>query len=328
MFCPKCGNQIAEGNVACGQCGTRVVEATPQGMPTAFGAQAPYVPDYLVWSILEMVLCCMPFGIAGLVYSIQANSAKSAGRIDEAVQKSKTAKTCLIWGVVLGGLFSAIYVIGILIALLLPAVQAAREAARRMQCSNNLKQLTLALHNYHDQYGAVPPLYTVDAVGEPLHSWRVLLLPYLEHSALYESIHLDEPWDSEYNKQFHSQMPRTFGCPSMLQNLGEDQCCCYSSIAGDVFVPADSPVYPMTFGAISDGLSNTLAFVEVAPFCWMAPGNDVTRDELLQGINVGRVGSRHNGGCNMSMCDGSVRFISNSVDKETLRAISTRNDGK
>ncbi|MGL4944062.1 MAG: CD225/dispanin family protein [Thermoguttaceae bacterium] len=112
MFCPKCGNQIAEGNVACGQCGTRVVEATPQGgVPAAFGTQAQYVPDYLVWSILELCFCCMPLGIAGLVYSIQANSAKSAGRFEEAVQQAKTAKTCLLWGVGLWAVGAILYLL-------------------------------------------------------------------------------------------------------------------------------------------------------------------------------------------------------------------------
>ncbi len=69
---------------------------------------------------------------------------------------------------------------GILAGLLLPAVQAAREAARRVQCSNNLKQIGLALHNYNAAYKSLPPPYTVDANGQKLHSWRTLILPFIE----------------------------------------------------------------------------------------------------------------------------------------------------
>ena len=74
-----------------------------------------------------------------------------------------------------------VLVLLLLFACLLPGVVShARPAARRMQCGNNIKQLCLALHNYHDHYGSFPPAITYDAAGVPLHSWRVLLLPWLE----------------------------------------------------------------------------------------------------------------------------------------------------
>ena len=79
--------------------------------------------------------------------------------------------------------------------LLLPAVQAAREAARRMSCSNNIKQIGLAMQNYHTAYGTLPPAYTVDAQGRPLHSWRTLILPFIEQQALYGEIDLSKPWN-------------------------------------------------------------------------------------------------------------------------------------
>ena len=85
---------------------------------------------------------------------------------------------------------------GILVALLLPAVQASREAARRAQCANNLKQIGLAFHNYHDAHKTFPPAYIPDKDGKPMHSWRVLILPYLEQQALYKRYNFDEPWDS------------------------------------------------------------------------------------------------------------------------------------
>ena len=105
-------------------------------------------------------------------------------------------------------------VIGILVALLLPAVQAAREAARRTQAMNNLKQQVLAMHNYHDAKKSFPAHAICDANGKPLLSWRVQILPYLEQQALYNEFHLDEPWDSDHNKPLIARMPVVYDDPS------------------------------------------------------------------------------------------------------------------
>src|SRR5688500_12419399 len=86
-------------------------------------------------------------------------------------------------GFTLVELLVVIAIIGILIALLLPAVQAAREAARRYQCTNNLKQIGLAMHNYHDINGKFPPSRI--ARGDYI-TWAVLILPYMEQQAMYE----------------------------------------------------------------------------------------------------------------------------------------------
>ncbi|MFN0054259.1 MAG: DUF1559 domain-containing protein, partial [Planctomycetales bacterium] len=88
----------------------------------------------------------------------------------------------------IGGCALAVLLVcgGILAALLLPAVQQAREAARRTQCKNNLHQIGLALHNYHDAFNSFPPAYIPDASGRPMHSWRVLILPFLDQAPLYQ----------------------------------------------------------------------------------------------------------------------------------------------
>ncbi|MGL6227163.1 MAG: DUF1559 domain-containing protein [Thermoguttaceae bacterium] len=85
-------------------------------------------------------------------------------------------------------LLTAVGIVGLLIALLLPGIPSAREAARRMRCSNNMRQIVLAFHAYHAQHGCFPPTYTVDERGQPLQSWRVLILPYIEQQDLYEKI--------------------------------------------------------------------------------------------------------------------------------------------
>jgi len=109
-------------------------------------------------------------------------------------------------------LVAAILVIGVFVALLLPSV-GSRPASKRMQCFNNLKVIGLALHNYHDKFGTFPPAYTVDQDGTPLHSWRTLLLPYLEEEQLYAQIRLDEPWDSIHNRQFADVQLSVYSCP-------------------------------------------------------------------------------------------------------------------
>lgn len=203
---------------------------------------------------------------------------------------------------------------GILIALLLPAVQAAREAARRMQCVNMEKQIGIALHNYHDVYGSLPPAYTTDEDGKPLHSWRVLLLPFVECAPLYGQIRLDEPWDSNHNRQFHASMPFCYACPSSPE-AGTTGLTCYQWIIGPDTI-SDGP-NAVQFGDVTRGLSNVVAVVEVIPStCWMEP-TDIPESELAKGINHSRtegIGSRHAGGINACILDGSVRFLANNTD--------------
>lgn len=123
-------------------------------------------------------------------------------------------------------LLVVIAIIGILIALLLPAVQAAREAARRSQCTNNLKQIGIAVQNYHDAVHAFPPLATgpYPASGSSGHGqlgYLVLLLPYLEQRAIYDQINWTgaggaggwmQPWNTAYQPWFH-EIPDLL-CPS------------------------------------------------------------------------------------------------------------------
>jgi len=202
--------------------------------------------------------------------------------------------------------------IGILIALLLPAVQAAREAARRMQCVNHERQICLALHSYHDAYQSLPPAYTVDENGMPLHSWRVLLLPYLEQSVLYEQIRLGEPWDSDYNRQFYRQMPSCYSCLSSAgpSDLGLT---CYQMVVGPNTISNGSNT--TTLAKVTNGSSNVVWLVEVIPTtCWMAPVDVQESDLAVSGFSFSResgVGSMHKDGINIGMLDGSVQLMPN-----------------
>tara|TARA_R110002049_G_scaffold4601_4_gene31948 strand:+ start:223206 stop:224375 length:1170 start_codon:yes stop_codon:yes gene_type:complete len=107
-------------------------------------------------------------------------------------------------------LLVVVAIIGILVGLLLPAVQSAREASRRLKCQNHLKQITLALHNYHDVHRSMPVSMTGSdqfadgSAGSGFHSWMVRLLPYIEQSALYDRVHFESPLSDRTDYAFDS----------------------------------------------------------------------------------------------------------------------------
>lgn len=208
-------------------------------------------------------------------------------------------------------------IVVVLVALLLPAPRrGGREAARRTQCKNNLKQIALALHNYESFYHALPPAYTVDAAGKPLHSWRTLILPYLDEEGLYARIDLSKPWDDPANAEAYKTVPSVYRCPSVALPLG------FTSYLGIVGSNACfHPTAPRAFSEMTDDAKKTLMVFEVAQeqaVHWMAP-LDASEEMVL---NFGKDGKlNHTGGTQAALADGSVRFLSENLDTETLRAL-------
>src|SRR5689334_8595124 len=117
-------------------------------------------------------------------------------------------------------LLVVIAIIAVLIALLLPAVQQAREAARRAQCVNNMKQLGLALHNYHDTFDAFPTGGFAKVSTENLYAWRCLILPQMEQSALYNSINFSVQVGGRGSYTMWMTVVNTWLCPSDGRNNG------------------------------------------------------------------------------------------------------------
>lgn len=107
---------------------------------------------------------------------------------------------------------TALGIIVVGFALLAPATRNAREPARRTQCKNNLKQIGLALANYQDDWHSLPPAYTVDAGGRPLHSWRTLILPYVDKADLYQKIDLSKPWNDPANLEAFNTSIGVYHC--------------------------------------------------------------------------------------------------------------------
>ncbi len=212
---------------------------------------------------------------------------------------------------------------GALIAYFIPALQASIDASRRVQCVNNLKQIALAMHNYHSANNAFPRAATRDEKGKPLLSWRVAILPYLGHQELYNKFNLDEPWDSARNKALLKEMPPTYSCPNRVKP--EPFTTNYQVFVGkNAMFETDQDI---GIADVTDGTSNTLLVVEAKNAVpWTKP-DDLTFDPAAAPSLCG-AGSSHPTGFNAAMGDGSVRFIKNTIDLKIFRILISRNLGE
>jgi len=190
---------------------------------------------------------------------------------------------------------------------------------------NNLKQIVLALHNYesaHRRFPAAGMPAQFNPNGPPILSWRVHLLPYLEHEQLFVQIRLNEPWDSAHNRQFWSKMPSIYQLPGK-PNDGKTY---YQVFRGNESVFPDKGSIRIT--DITDGTSNTLAIVEAAESVnWMQP-TDIPF-QLNQPKLLDRVGN-HWGDDTFAaaFCDGTVRNLRRTMQPRILEALITRAGGE
>jgi prepilin-type N-terminal cleavage/methylation domain-containing protein/prepilin-type processing-associated H-X9-DG protein len=304
-------------------------------------------------------------------------------------------------------LLVVIAIIAILIGLLLPAVQKVREAAARTQCQNNLKQFGLAVHNYHDTHGALPPggLVLTDSQGNwafDKGNWLVYTLPYMEQDNIFKLIpNLGDPnFNSMGNvpapNPFTTRGPKYLRCPSddfdvkapvssYLASEGPQDCpsqcgfdfnALYANGTALGWGYADSPAHgntfdanqirgvfgrlgpTITFASVIDGLSNTFFIGEtlpgqnsymtnhgnwgtydynsvsttIIPLNWVSdqqgcPGTNGQNGMDNWGVAFG-FKSRHSGGANFVFGDGSVHFITQSIDARTYNLLGCRNDGQ
>jgi len=296
-------------------------------------------------------------------------------------------------------LLVVIAIIAILIGLLLPAVQKVREAAARMSCQNNLKQLGIALHTFHDANNVMPPTRTASGGFPPLgvpagayHGWGVWPLPFIEQGNLANIYNTKLHWGDAANRPAIVNQVKTYYCPSSPNQpryaIGVTQqgfavsgatAADYSVINAvstglintglvDPYTDAQrwgafsyntgTTYRIMRLTSISDGTSNTLAYVEdagrpdlytagrravstnsVGAGAWADSENEFGLDGCTppndtrpgaQGINCtnnGELYGFHSGGCNVAFCDGSVRFLSESIPIRTLARLVTAQGG-
>jgi hypothetical protein len=219
-------------------------------------------------------------------------------------------------GIVLGGVGSLLFPISL--GLLLPAVQQVREAAARSQDQNNLKQLGLALYQYESDYGRLPPAALTSPDGEPLLSWRVAILPYIDQNSLYKQFNLNEPWDGPTNKPLLARMPKTYALPG--QTPDGSGLTHYQVFVGPRAV-FDTGWVPQ-LSRVPDGPTNTLLIAAgQTPVPWTKPA-DLDFDPHGP---LPRLGGRFPCGSHAAYADGVVRWVPDTTPESILRALITRN---
>jgi hypothetical protein len=204
---------------------------------------------------------------------------------------------------------------------------ATQNASQRHRCGNQLHQIVLAMLSYERDHGTLPPAYSVDADGTPLHSWRVHLLPYLGHAALYDKIRLDEPWDSPHNQKFHGEPLTIFRCPADPKaRPGKTT---YSVVVGpDMPFEAGRGKSLADFGPTSDEM--ILVVERGDPIGWMEPTREVTQSAAEKGIHHEEVPweegsaqsegiqSPHRGVVIVGIRNGSIRGLPKTIYLETF----------
>ncbi|MFY9255909.1 MAG: DUF1559 domain-containing protein [Fuerstiella sp.] len=227
-------------------------------------------------------------------------------------------------------------IVFVFIAILLPSVQSSRGAARRTQCKNNLKQLGLAMHNYHDVHNSFP----LAESGGPQDSWRVTLLPYVEQRALFERYNQDHAWDSPENIALASEHVFAFSCPQIPK--GRDRNSAGQFLTAYVAPTGKGTVFDgattTQLKSITDGTSNTLLIMEArgTSIVWSEPRdvgiatNPVSVNEGTNQLDVSDsvLSSYHRGGAQALLADGSVRFVSQNIDPQVLQALVTKAGGE
>lgn len=306
-------------------------------------------------------------------------------------------------GFTLVELLVVIAIIGILIGLLLPAVQSAREAARRMKCMNNVKQIVLAFHSFHDANGALPPECVLDTANQTSDGYGILtkVLPYIEQVNVYDNVDFSKNYEENEGDENYDgvedlakvRVP-SFLCPSCsneqssMKKYNQELDCWtshYYGISGAVGQKTSSTEYHVIrtkeentgyygvsggpcadngvffenrgvrFADITDGLSNTFGIGEIADsdyegyFAWIRGGyyyygpviyvssknvewelnaiknrSDENREQYTTFYSSGAFSSHHPGGVMFGMMDGSVRFVSEGIEKKTLLGAASR----
>ena len=224
-----------------------------------------------------------------------------------------------------GALLAGTSAIGI--GLLLPAVQKVRGVAARSVSQNNLKQIGIAIHAYHDTYQHFPRDIT-DKDGKPILSWRVAILPFIEQGALYNKFKMDEPWDGPNNKEWSKALIKTYLAPNELVQVNKEgyALTSYKGVAGPGTI-FDAEVKKLSIVGVTDGTSNTVMVVEAGDYIpWAKPGDIVIdpKKPLPKLVSAGLVDQ-----FNALMCDGSVRVVNTKkVSEKTLRAAFSRDGGE
>ncbi len=267
-------------------------------------------------------------------------------------------------GFTLVELLVVIAIIGVLVALLLPAVQAAREAARRMQCTNNMKQIALAVHNYENAMTEYPPAYATTPTS---HNMIPYILPQLEQMNIYTMYRFDKDWNNSANRGAVEVDIPFLRCPSAPRGTAKwisdySACTLLTTPARTTLISSNQIQNRANWESmlqlkqtrpadIRDGLSNSFMYFEdcARPTKYTKGGTvgsgtvsgsrwaDVESyfhvhdtcggGSMMNCHNGNEIFSFHPGGCIYAMGDGSARFESETIDAEVFASLFTRAAG-
>ena len=213
-----------------------------------------------------------------------------------------------------------------LVASLGKAIKSAREAARAANCQCHLKQLGLALLNYHYANGCFPPAHLCDQNGKPMHSWRVLILPFMESQTLYDQYDFSEPWNGPNNSRLARASPfrpRWLQCPS--GGLEGTPLVNYVAVVGPETMWPGSKCTRLADPADPD--VRTIMLVEIAnsDIHWMEP-RDLTFEQAMAGIQPESglgISSEHPRGIQYVTASGGVYALKRNIDPNELRKLLT-----
>lgn len=216
---------------------------------------------------------------------------------------------------------SMIVMILVVISWISPSVQS-RGASPAARCHHRLLEIGLALKNYHDVYGELPPAYTVDVDGTPLHSWRTLLLPYLDRAHLYRQIDLSKPWNAPENANVFENHA-WLQCPSA--NLSKHETTYLAIVTEESCL---RPGQSLSFSDITDGMSKTIGVIEARQdqaVPWMEPRNLDEAGLVAAGSDTQKM---HFDSRNILLMDGDAEFLSQTTPLETIKALATAAGGE
>ncbi len=204
--------------------------------------------------------------------------------------------------------------------ILYEAWNRSHQAALRETSYNRLRQMGLAIHNYHDRFRHFPPGGTLRDDGTPMHSWQTAILPELglEQSRLYDQIDQDQPWSSPQNQQVFRYQVSQYLNPAISETATPDGLGLSHYVGNELLLKKKTP---LRFRDVTDSAANTIMALEAGENfkAWGDPGNIAKPHEILGPSQK----KSFKGGTHVLMLDGSVRFISENTDPEILRSLST-----
>ena len=224
----------------------------------------------------------------------------------------------------LGGLFAVAATFGILVFVALPFVRSTQVRSYRIQSKSHLQRIALAIRNYHNDHGSYPPAYVADSNGRPMHSWRVLLLPYLDEHEIYSRYDLNKPWDEQTLK-----LQSPLGIPEVYTSPADED----STTLGHtsfVVITGKRTMFPGSRSThaqqIQDGLAGTIMVVERhnSGIPWYQP-LDLKSTQMQFQINGSgqEITSNHSGGAWLATADGKTYFVRDNLSADYLQSLTT-----